>query len=217
MQDLDYVNIRNNRLVFDEILKVVSTNYILDYIPQKEVLEVGRVLSQIGDQVTIDRTVAGGENYSWFKDGTEISQSSDSFIIDITDFDVEGSYVAEVTSSQVASLTLTTAPFNVRISSLRRDSLAVVAIAEATNPDLIATWSGLNVADWPEVTVANQRVTALDFAGSSLTGDLPEDVLDIAGLETATFTDNDLGSIPILTELTNLTQFAVSRSRLDFG
>ncbi|HEY9814779.1 MAG TPA: T9SS type A sorting domain-containing protein, partial [Candidatus Obscuribacterales bacterium] len=216
---LSTLNMSGNRLDFVQIAGQLNRGYTVNYENQKPVLQQVRTLQQIGSSYTIDRTVGGGESYSWTQNGSAISQSGSSFTLTISDFSAEGSYVATVTSSQVPGLTLTTRPVVLRVSSLQRDSTALINIRSAliTTNSTISNWPTLPVSSWEEVTIENQRVTGLDLSGLNLANEMPEDILDIGNLRRVDLSDNEISYLPDLTPLSaSLTLVDASDNALTF-
>lgn len=216
---LTTLDISLNRLPFTTLDFFYELPIDVTYDPQKEILEEERVLLQIGETHTVNREVPGGENYTWFANGTQIAQTSSSFDVTVTGFDDEAIYHAEVTSSTVPGLILVTSPVDVRVSSLDRDEKSLRAIYEAlvTSGSGLSDWPGTSVTTWPEVTITDSRVTGLSIANQSLAGDMPDNLLDIVGLTTVDISNNSITSLPVLSDLTNLTSFNASQNKLDFG
>jgi hypothetical protein len=218
LASLKKLDISDNRLVFGEVSPILGNGVIVDYIPQKTVLDRVRALLNVGDTYTVDRAVNGADAYRWFKDGVLIDKSGASFSISISDFTSEGSYHAEATSTAVLGLNLETAPVDVRVSSLRRDSTALIAIYDAvvTDASQVLDWPSLPIDQWEEIKISNDRVTEIDLSNASLVGDIPDDILDIAGLSDVDFSGNFITYVPELGSLENLSSFDVSQNNLDF-
>ncbi|MDH5609547.1 MAG: Ig-like domain-containing protein, partial [Cyclobacteriaceae bacterium] len=216
---LQTVDISLNHLDFLTISQLLTGGYTLTYKEQKQVLTPVRTLQQIGTTYPVARVVPGGETYTWYKNDTLISETLSSFTYNITDFVDEGVFHAQVGSSLVPDLVLTTHPVFVRVSSLQRDSTALRAIFDglATDPAQLPGWTTTSVKNWTGVTVTNERVTALALSNKKLAGEMPPDILDIAGLVTVDLSNNAITTLPDLSSLTNLTQFNISGNALEFG
>lgn len=218
--ELDYLNVANNRLQFASLEYLIPLAFDKDYGPQKTVLEKIRTYEEIGNSYTIDRTVSGNANsYTWFKDGVEISETSSSFNVSVTDFSVDGSYVAVVSSSNIFGLELTTEPVILRVTSIERDSAALRAIYDALDGpnSSLSDWTSLPIDQWGEITITNSRVTAIDLSSKGLKGELPEDIIDITGLITADLSENEIDGLPLLEGyLSNLTSLDLSDNMLTF-
>ncbi len=217
---LEALDVSNNRLQFGVLTGVAEEHPEFTYAPQKPVLNRVRTLEQIGSVYTVNRTVTGSNNvYSWKKNDSDISQTSSSFDVTINDFSADGSYVAQVTNTSLPDLTLTTTPVILRVSSTERDSASLLAIYDAIIDEnsTISNWKESPMSAWTEVSIDNSRVTGLNLDGLSLSGEIPEDLLDIQSLETANFSDNDIDGLPVLVgSLPNLTDLNLSQNRLTF-
>lgn len=216
---LTTLDISLNKLPFTTLDFFYELSIDVTYDPQKEILEPERVLLQIGETHTVNREVPGGENYTWFANGSQITETASSFDVTVTGFEDEAVYHAEVTSSTVPGLTLTTSVVDVRVSSLERDeaSLRLVYEAVVTNESGVSDWLNTSVNDWPEVTVTANRVTGVNLPNQSLAGVLPDDILDVAGLTNVNLSSNMLTLIPDVSSLESLTSFNVSNNNLDFA
>ncbi|MAE82050.1 MAG: hypothetical protein CMB80_04895 [Flammeovirgaceae bacterium] len=217
---LETVDISNNKLQFGSIEPIIAQASSVTYSPQKVVLSRLRTLEEIGGEYTVDRTLTGSANqYSWTKNGASITQTSGSFVVAINNFSADGSYVANVTSTAVPGLTLTTAPVVLRVSSLERDSTSLRTVYDSLNgsSSTLSDWTTLPIDQWSEVTITDSRVTNIDLSAKELSGSIPEDILDIRSLITADFSDNDIDGLTDLSgSLPNLTSFDVSGNRLTF-
>ena len=217
---LQSLDVSGNVLQFGTLESVLSTHPDATYAPQQEVLKRVRTLEQIGNTYTIDRTVSGSANsYSWTKNSTAISQTSSSFDVSIDDFTADGSYVAQVTNTNVPGLTLTTAPVVLRVSSTERDSASLLVLYDAlvTESSTITDWPNLPMSEWDEVDITSSRVTSLDMSGLNLSGEVPEELLDIQSLVSADFSGNDIFGLPTLTgSLPNVTSLNFAENLLTF-
>ena len=235
LSSLEDLDVSGNRLQFADIERIVNAASAVNYAPQNEVLDEIRVLEEVGASYTVDRLVTGSSNtYRWFLvdentgDETEIGEFSDvtiggagSFeLTDITETD-EGIFFARVTNGSAPDLTLVTKRLILRVSSLERDQRALLAVYNATGG---ATW-GLendwvgNVTDgWTGVALNgdNTRVVGLTLTNVGMTGEVPDDITDIAGLTIVNLTNNDLSDIPDMSTMPNLATLNVDGNRLDF-
>ncbi|MBV6646321.1 MAG: hypothetical protein KI790_12775 [Cyclobacteriaceae bacterium] len=217
LADLD---VSANRLQFGTIESLLASSAAVQYQNQKEVLEEVRTLQQTGSTYTADRTVTGSaNNYTWFKDNTPISGSGPSVDVEIADFTDEGIFHAEVTNSNVPGLTLITQPINLRVSSLQRDSTSLLAFYNALGGSnwVAGDWPNLPISQWPGVIIQGERVTGLDLDGNNLTGEVPEDILDVEGLTNIDIASNNVVGLPDLNELSNVTLVNVSDNQLTFA
>ncbi len=215
---LTSVDVTDNRLQFNTVGALLGGSYTLTYQTQKEVLAPIQILEQVGDPYTLDRTVAGADGYSWFKDGTSTGQTTATINIASLQTTDDGVYTVEATSSTITDLTLTTTEIDLRVSSLERDekSLRLVYVGFADNTG-ISDWSGTSVSEWSEVTITDNRVTGLDISGLGVEGPMADDLLDVEGLQTVDISDNEITLIPDVTSLEGLTSFDASENPLDFA
>ncbi|MDH5608862.1 MAG: T9SS type A sorting domain-containing protein, partial [Cyclobacteriaceae bacterium] len=220
MSNLVTLDARNNRLVFSELMTIAAGGtYQFNYSPQKEVLLPVRALAQLSDVYVVDRTVNGGDAYTWFKNGIAIQETTSSFSITVLDYADEGVFHAEVTSTSLPGLTLLTTPVTLRVSSLQRDSTALIAIYDAvvTAGSTVDNWKSKPLSQWNEITIANNRVTQLNLAGKAVEGVMPVDLLDIGSLTTLDLSGNQLTWVPALTSLTSLLNVNLASNQLDFS
>ncbi len=215
---LTTVDVTDNRLQFNTVGALLGGSYTLTYQTQKEVLAPIQILEQVGDPYTLDRTVAGADGYSWFKDGTSTGQTTATINIASLQTTDDGVYTVEATSSTITDLTLTTTEIDLRVSSLERDekSLRLVYEGFADNAG-ISDWSGTSVSEWSEVMITDNRVTGLDISGLGVEGPMADDLLDVEGLQTVDISDNEITLIPDVTSLEGLTSFDASENPLDFA
>ncbi|MGB3466287.1 MAG: T9SS type A sorting domain-containing protein, partial [Cyclobacteriaceae bacterium] len=210
----------NNFLAFDDLSPNIGISDII-YSPQGTLLEKVEELYNEGESVTIDRVVGGSGNvYSWTKDSAPIIGGADGTLeIPSVGFSDEGVYSVSVTNSSVPELTITTATFELVVSSLAKDIEALVAVYEATggeNWNNNDNWIDGDISTWEGVGLSGNRVTSLVLSDNNLTGTLPDDILDILNLTTLNLSDNELDSIPSLTSLDNLTTLNVGGNFLQF-
>ncbi len=218
---LTEAHVQANKLTFED-LEYNTDVGPLTYVPQDSVGVKNQVLLLPGASHTISTSVGGTSNqYQWNKDGVAIAGATgSSFIITSADISKEGSYVYEVTSPLVPGLTLISRPVNLKISSLKRDSLALVHIYNATNGKTWtnkAGWLTGKLSTWFGVTITANRVSDIKLNNNNLNGAIPLEIIDIANLKTVDISTNKITGIPDLSPLTKLTSFNVSGNKLDFG
>jgi hypothetical protein len=236
LSSLTTLNVSSNKLAFGSLeFNLTVDNYIIT--PQDAVLNTVDNLLEIREEsYVLTRTVGGSNNsYTWFRqsldnpnDITELASTGDTQEIVVTDFDAEGNYYVEVVSNVtgLTTLTLTSNPIVVKVSSLGRDIKALQAIYDATGG---ANWA--EVSDWNTMTTTNigtfgpevglssngDRVTTLNLQAKGLVGDIPNAINDIAGLTSVILSENGLTGLPSMTRLSNLERLTVSDNYLDFG
>ncbi|WP_147303074.1 Ig-like domain-containing protein, partial [Marinoscillum furvescens] len=224
---LSTLSVSDNHLAFGSI-EANQSIAGFSYTPQDSVSTYLETLEQQGTNYTIDRTVSGSANsYTWYKqdliDGsiTELTNSGSTLTVAIESFDDEGAYYAEVTSSVVTDLTLITFPVVLKVSSLERDFAALQNIYDKMGgsnwPSPYNNWPNeASFDDWAGVTIENERVTKVELPEINMTGVLPNDILDIAGLEVLDLSGNRISTIPDFSSLANLTSVDVSGNNLEF-
>jgi len=227
---LDSVNVANNKLGFGSIEPNLEVSRFV-YSPQGRFGFPVDTLHNAGEAFTFVLNMGGTSNsYQWFKNDAPLSEanSKDLTITEVGEGD-EGSYFARVVNSNVAGLTIDTEVYQLKISSLKRDSLALVAIYNATGGPTWTNktnWTTGNLSTWSGVTVAEGRVAELILPDNRVVGALPPDIRDLANLtmldlsNTAeTFDpaiDNQISFVPDLGRLTLLTEADFTRNRLGF-
>ncbi len=215
------VDVRDNRLQFTTLSTLLGGGYTLFYDTQKTVLTPIQILLQVGENYVLDRTVAGADAYSWFKDGSPLTETTSSFEITGLATTDDAVYFVQTTSTSVPGLTLQSTGIDLRISSLERDEKSLRIVYESLEENSgLTDWSTTGVTDWDaagEVTIESNRVTSLNLANSGLTGELSDDILDLEDLITVDVSNNELTKIPDVSSLSNLTSFDASQNPLDFG
>ena len=222
-------DLSDNQLQFGSLESNFNVTGIV-YSPQQVALQEIDNLGEVNTQIDITGTLTGDNNeYTWFKDGVEITGEISSVLtFTSAQFTDEGTYHAEVTNSNDPgdangnTLTITTANYILKISSLARDRIALTNIYNATggadwtdNTD----WLGDDLSTWFGVTVANNRVTQLQLPANNLQGNMPIDLKDIGQIEIIDLQDNELRELPDVSSLIpkQLTTLNVTGNRLGFG
>ncbi|HYG03598.1 MAG TPA: T9SS type A sorting domain-containing protein [Chryseosolibacter sp.] len=99
------------------------------------------------------------------------------------------------------------------------DSLALVALFNATggeNWTVNTNWLSGNVETWNGVTVENDSIKSIVLESNNLTGEVPDEVIQLADLEIVSLRDNQLTSIPNFSLLPAISSLDVSENSLDF-
>lgn len=217
------LQVQNNNLSFQD-LEMNSAIPGIAYIPQAILLDPEDFLFNEGENVVLERTVGGINNvYEWTKDATIIAgETAGTLDLEMVSFADEGLYEVIVTNVNVPGLTLNTNPITVTISSLEKDSLALVAIFNSTGGDSADPWINRDswlsgpITSWEGLGFTGNRVTTVDLDNSNMRGAIPVSVLNILNLETLILSNNKLDSIPDLTTMTNLSTLNVSGNQLQF-
>jgi hypothetical protein len=100
------------------------------------------------------------------------------------------------------------------------DSLALVALYEGTGGSAWTdngSWLTGDVDTWFGVTKTGQTITQVSLNNNNLTGNVPDQLVDILGLQTINFAQNELTSIPDFTANTEILSLDVSENKLTFA
>ncbi len=215
------LNLSGNLLDFNSLIPNQAVPGVV-LAPQQELLKLTSILAEVDESQTPDRTIPGTNNvYSWLKDSVAFPAggASGTFTLENIRFESEGSYVAQVTNPELENVTLRTKPFLVRVSSIRRDSLALVAVfesAKGANWVKSTNWLTGPLATWSGITVENNRVTGISLPDNNLQDTLAIDLQDIGALVSVDLSQNELRGIPDMTGLKHLMSLDVSGNRLGF-
>lgn len=220
---IDSLKVEENMLTFED-LEPNITIPAFTYSPQDSVEAERSVLRELGVTDTIKSTIGGSANiFKWFKDGVVISGESLKWLIfQNVAVNDDAIYHYEATNTIVPGLTLTSRSTEFKVSSLRRDSIALHALYLATNG---AEWvnndnwitTPLSENNWHGVTISENRVTAVELPENNLIGSIPALLADIQKLDTLNFAGNQIISLPTLTGLPDLALLDVSDNKLDFA
>ncbi|WOK06089.1 FG-GAP-like repeat-containing protein [Imperialibacter roseus] len=230
LASLDTLNISNNKVGFGSIEPNLAVNGFV-YSPQGRFGLPLDTLHSAGDPFLFELEMGGSTNsYQWFKDDAEVAGAveQDYFIASTTEND-EGTYFARVANASVPDLVLDTDEYVLKISSRKRDSLALVAIYEGTDgPNWInkTNWLEGELSTWAGVTLKNGRVSQLNLPNNRMVGPMPAAIRDIGELAVINLSnsapsfdpaiDNQIRFLPDLKRLDSLTSVDLTRNRLGF-
>ncbi|WOK06112.1 LamG-like jellyroll fold domain-containing protein [Imperialibacter roseus] len=217
---LQTLNVSNNRLDFGSLEQFAGVT-TFSYSPQADLFTAVDLLQERGEPLSIDRTSAGTSNqYQWYKNGTVIDGATGpEYTIAFPTFAEEGSYTAQINNTQLPNLTLTTLPVALRVSSLERDRLILTELYNLLGGDSWnnnTNWNTADIATWFGITVANDRVTGITLPSNNLLGELPVRLGDMRRLTVIDISNNEVSSLPTLTNIIALTTLNVSNNRLQF-
>jgi len=100
------------------------------------------------------------------------------------------------------------------------DSLALVALYNSAGG---ATWTNKTnwltgpLATWFGVTQTGASVTALNLSSNKVTGNIPIELIDINALQTINLADNEIVSIPQVSQISAISSLDVSGNKLNFA
>ena len=176
-------------------------------------------LLNIGDSLFLPSNTGGNSNvYQWYKNGSPISTTSD-YSVNAAQFTDEGQYYCDISNSLATLLTLRSDTFNIKVSSLERDQIALTNIYDAmggANWTTASGWTTGDITTWDGITITNNRVTGWAMPTNNIAGSMPADINDLRQLITVDLQGNSIEDIPAIT-LPNITSFNVSQNKLDFG
>ena len=170
---------------------------------------------------TLTATVTGTANqYQWFKDGSTIAGATNSsYTVGPFRSTDNGDYHCEITNTIATGLTLSTAAVTLQQESLiGLDSAQLVILYNETggaNWTNSTGWLSGDVSTWFGVTVANDRVTALNLPNNNLAGAVTVNQ-DLDSLATVDLSGNSITSIPDWSG-SNISDLNVANNNLEFG
>ncbi|HAA19236.1 MAG TPA: hypothetical protein DCP28_10860, partial [Cytophagales bacterium] len=219
---LTELDVTYNQLNFDEIEPLVGFAGG-SYTPQGPLTEAVDTLVDVGDAFNFTFAVPGADAIQWYKDGVALpNQTSPTLTIGSAQFEFDGVYIGEATSTAVPGLTLATDSIFLAVSSLERDSALIRTLYLATNGDNWTTqpnWNSEDIRDgnWDFITIENNRVTEINIPNNNLVGFVPRRITDMRFLKTLSLPTNQIFLIPDLTGMENLENVNMSQNRLQFG
>lgn len=213
------MDVSGNRIQFGDLELNLGIPSLI-YSPMDSISMPIDTLIDVGQDVSISLLLTGANNsYQWLKDGSNYSTTENLEVTNLAQTD-EGKYRLEITNALVTGLTLYSSTIDLKVSSRERDSIALQSIRTATAGDWNVNWPttspGTVLDDWDGVTVVNNRVTRLEISGVGVIGDIPDDILDITGLEVIDLSDNDITYVPQVVDLLNIQELNVSNCQLGF-
>jgi hypothetical protein len=109
------------------------------------------------------------------------------------------------------------------VSSLKRDSLALLAIYDAMDG---VNWTGTilgwrrdtttPVKDWTGIVDLGNRISRINLPARGLKNEVPEEIRDLTKREVIDFSENEITGLPDLTSMSRLASVNVSGNKLEF-
>ncbi|MGB4971237.1 MAG: T9SS type A sorting domain-containing protein, partial [Cyclobacteriaceae bacterium] len=100
------------------------------------------------------------------------------------------------------------------------DSLALVAFYNATNG---AGWTNKTnwltgpVATWFGVTQTGASITSINLPANQVSGDVPFEIIDLNALQSINLSDNEISSLPPVSQIVAISSLDVSGNQLNFS
>ncbi|MBN1924269.1 MAG: T9SS type A sorting domain-containing protein [Prolixibacteraceae bacterium] len=206
---LNDLSVRSNKFTFENLSATGLLPDDIDrfyYAPQDTQLAL--TYSLIDGTLEVIDDDEQGNMYTWFKDGLELSETSDTLVLR-----GQGDYNCEVTNTFYPDLTLYSDTFTYA-HTLQTDSIALVALYNATdggNWTNKTNWLAGNLNTWYGITLdgSGQRVSKVDLFSNLLNGTLPFEIGNLTKathirLQNNQLTDTLPDEICDLESLTNL-------------
>jgi len=217
-----------NNLTFEDFERNIELhrkpNLEYKYAPQREFGREYDTTTTEGNSFNIEIPCGGVYNhYKWFKDGVELPTYPDSSTLFFPRIALSdsGTYHITVFNDSVPDLELKSLPIHLHILEhcLRNDSLALVALYNATNgPNWInkGNWLTEPVNTWFGIQANDCNVLKIELEENNLNGTLPPELFDIEQLNLLSLTSNNLsGEIPAeIGNLTSLIQLKLDNNKL---
>lgn len=225
---MNTLNVSQNIIQFGDLEKNTGIPQFL-YALQDSIGVFADTVVDVNSNLLIERKITGPNNtYQWLLNGAPLTgnatANSDAILVETIAFADEGNYVLEVKNTQITDLTLHTKAFNLGVSSLERDSKALLALYDATDGDNWSTpvnWKTANIATTPWVGVTlggtnSDRVTAIDLSEFGLKDTIPTDIRDITSLQIPDLADNEIAALPNMSGMPNITSLNLNNNKLVF-
>lgn len=215
---LNFLSITGNRFTFKNLESsgiLPGDIDVFQYSPQDTILTITHNLSNWTISVEVEDNPEN--NYSWYKDGSPISEAARTFIPPS-----EGLYNCEITNADFPGLTLYSDTLDFQYS-YQSDSIALLALFNATNG---TEWSNntnwlasdTDLSEWYGITLdGEQRVSEIDLSGNLLKGTLPSEIANLSHLVSLKVSVNQLaGNLPPLEGIETIDTIKVEHNLFDF-
>jgi hypothetical protein len=212
-------DVRNNRLVFDDLEPYLSQPSF-NYIPQDKAETVFDILVDVGTTQTFTAQVVG-DSYQWFINDIPIDTAiTNELAISNVQVKDDAVYHYTVTNTAVPGLTLERNDIFMKVSSLKRDSIALRELylnTAGANWKSAVNWisTPLTTGNWEGVQIQNSRVVALALPDNNITG-VVSTLKDIGNLQNVNLSNNHITGLPDLTGLSSIQTLNLSGNDLQF-
>ncbi|MEQ9302047.1 MAG: IPT/TIG domain-containing protein [Cyclobacteriaceae bacterium] len=213
-------DVSGNKLDFGDF-QAQSNPEIFNFADQQAPLEEEVAILAENDAYIFDRTIGGaGNTYQWYKGQDELVGFTSSVFADgAISFEDQGDYYVEVRNGQFGDIVFTTNSLKVFVSSLERDSLALVALYENNGGESwagVTGWTVLPIAQWSNIEVSGNRVRRVDLGGVGVTGVIPTEFATMSSVTYINLSDNEVDGLPDFTVMENLDTLVLEDNSLEF-
>ena len=186
------INISHNKLGFRSIIpnlldknnNLKEENFV--YSPQRLLNTHDILIKKINDSIHLDVNDHYDDNkYQWYKDEIKITNATNrTYLINDFSYVDTGNYWVKITNPNLSTLTLCRNTITLFLDRLEADSLALVALYNATDGTKWKNKWDLNstINEWNGVTITKGRVTELSLSNNYLNGYIPKELGSISGL-----------------------------------
>jgi len=220
---LDSLAVQNNNLTFEDLEPNISIPSFT-YSPQDSTGLAENVLKQLTEPVSFTNAVAGTSvQYQWKRNNVVIpTATTNTYTLPSVQFADDATYRLEATSTLVPGLVVTSRNKILRVSSIKRDSIALRALYDSTAGSgwtNKSNWlsTSLSAGNWFGVTVSNNRVTQVNLPGNNLIGKVPPQFTNLKEVTSVNLSSNKISSLSNLSSLPLITTLRVENNQLDFG
>jgi len=207
LDGLTELNVGDNNFNFKQLTPVTRwanyNNFKNDFIYTPQPTNIGAdTLLQVQYNDTINVTVNGydadeNDNFEWFKNGISVQSGPENTVKKKAWFDDNNTvYHYEVTNSLLPDLTLISGDYTIKVNYSSNDSIALSGL-KMVYDTLQEIWTGDTIFNWPLVTAEEGYVSALDFSGLKMDGEISPWLAAFDSLTWLDLSNNNLeGEVP---------------------
>ncbi len=203
---LDEFSLANNNFIFNDLIPIANwANYnnfenSFDYLPQAKVGKTESLTFYVGDTINLEvknYISNNSDNFEWFRNGISIQNGEKHYLEKEAWFDDNNCiFICEITNSLLPDLTLISDSIIVTVNYSSNDSLALINLRNEYEI-LQEIWTNDSVFTWSNITIENGFVTAIDFSGLNLEGNISPIFAQFDSLAWLNLSNNNLsGEIP---------------------